>query len=862
MGSVNKLETGNELEGINKSIFEWAIQSNLISTLYCVDEDFKAKLGTALGKDVREQCTASIELCERIWSKFPELGACPNFSLLNTAEHDRKFYAGYRDHTAHSFKVYLLGLWIYEKNDEIHKAFDKTQFVVTWTATALWHDIGYLFENDEVGKRDAWWTYIQSGINAQYLCPLSSVVTIKPLLSSAEEQQFYSDNRIELPKLTTIASIEDHVFFSHLESAGKASGLTKVDGSIEQFYYYIKSESTTGGKRKPYRDHGVFGALLLLKLWFRYADLLSDILQKQKLADSKIKFDSDVEEKITELYDNVTSSIPIITMAAQAIALHNFTKNDWPKNELIVKGIDIERFYIDLDDTKAKYRAQPFAFLLKLVDELQMWDRTKFDAPKPDEILLHGRDMCIDVNYDCIGIWFRKDDDSYKVLEHPNSEYSVLKKNLSHCRPIDKFLKPLRASQVPSLIEIDPTKTELVFIFHSDSAKEFMTQIKDRYQCKEVRVLLYNRTEHEFEFLQPNGSGKVVTDNHMLEFAKDNYSMQMSDIFTDVHNKKTGFALISTYVGLIGFLVLNDIPKNICEELLADRAQISRLNDYGVMYGSLVIKKFQKLVERDNVLGNLKNADELRCKINEYIPLGYNDCISIFLDIRGLSKLLSDTDKMLVQRSLDFINKFSTSVQEICETRFGIISSHFGGGMLINFNHVYREDIPLSCIRAICTMHRIRKKFTAIAESVFLETELREILGKIDIGMGASVGEIFFSTLGYNTCVFYTGVGEDIGFAKKIENISGRKTVIIEDAIESEGADPTCKGKIFVSEFVYKHCREFVCESCSDVEKWVQLNPVTVQVTNDKKRRLYHVGHINEDKCPLSIEHKCSCCVG
>jgi len=855
-----------KLEGINKTIYKWALKSAMIKKLAWLNDEAKTELKDALGKDVDKRYRASINLCENVWSFYPELGMYPNLDLLSDVEFGRVFYNGYRDHTTHVFKVYLLGLMIYEQNEIIRNKFmeqgiQEDRFAITWTATSLWHDMGYLFENEEVGKLSEFWTNIKTRINAQYELPLSTFNSIG--ITPAKERKLYNVNDLNgLTILDSVLSIEDENNFETLKSAGIASGLIYSDAknSIKELYDYIKGEHTTG-KRLPYKDHGISSALLLLKAWRGYEKKLRKTVEIWNNASKNSVLGKVVENKITDLYNDVSSLKSIIEDAAKAIALHNISKNEWMPEAIDAvmdgKDIDIASFYIFIDDSQEDYSAQPFAFLLKLADELQMWDRVGFVAPIEGKTPLSGADLDILVNDTSIGIWFEDDDNSYKKLEHPNTKYSKLKKNLSDCKHIDKFLRPLRSSQIPWHNDIVVARSELVSLFYSNSAKELMTLIKDKYQCKEVRVLLRNRskyTDNMFEFLQLNGNSSPILDEGMLEFARDNYFNQTSNVFPIDRNKKTGFAIISTYVGPVGFLVLEDIPSDVCFELLSSRSHISRLSDYGVMYGNLLLMKLREIVESEKALGGLEKADELRGEINKYIPFGNNNCISVFLDIRGFSKLLSDDREILKQRSLQFINGFSNSVQKISAQHFGIISTHFGGGMLITFNQVFREELSESCFRATCAMHKIRNSFKSIAVEIFGEKEAKEIMNTIDIGMGASVGQVFFSTLGVNACVYYTGVGNEIGFAKKIENISGRDEVSVKHIPlrESDSEKENSIDKIFVSDSVHVHC--------SSVEGWAELKPVETRVSyDDKPHILYYLGKINQTDCPLPKDKRCLC---
>jgi len=121
-----------------------------------------------------------------------------------------------------------------------------------------------------------------------------------------------------------------------------------------------------------------------------------------------------------------------------------------------------------------------------------------------------------------------------------------------------------------------------------------------------------------------------------------------------------------------------------------------------------------------------------------------------------------------------------------------------------------------------------------------------EKVKNISIGMGASAGEVIFSTLGCNPCIFYTGIGKDISFAKKVESVSGRDSVVIEDVSSS-----FCKDKILISdELQSKFTREHGVTLKS-------IDKVNIPYTN-QPQTFHYIEDIDMDKCPM--QRKCPSC--
>jgi len=317
-----------ELEGINKRLFDWAMDSPLLKTLNWLETNEQV-LKQALGNNKSDRFDATIMLCNLIWNKYPEIGVSPNLFLLGEMEVGQNFYPNYRDHSTHIFKVYLLGLYIYENNLTIHKLFDeKDNFISVWTVASLWHDMGYLFDNEQseadLGKL---WETVSNRINEQFKRSLNFVAGIN--MDIAVLKKFYDISRIEHCPLKSLSEFEkDKSLFEHLRSAGIEAGLATSSlnsNSIMEIYSVIRSYAS--GIRKEHIDHGIFGALLLLKLWFSYRDMLSDIVsfiddQKNNNTTNLILGAvSSIKRINTKITDSQIENI--IKKAAKAISLHN-----------------------------------------------------------------------------------------------------------------------------------------------------------------------------------------------------------------------------------------------------------------------------------------------------------------------------------------------------------------------------------------------------------------------------------------------------------------------------------------------------------------------------------------------------------
>lgn len=798
------------MKGINERLIDWAKQSSLIQSLGWYNESTADLLRKALDENETTRFNATNNLSKLIWKDFPEIGICPNLFLLRKAEDSHIFYDDYRDHSTHMFKVYLLGLYIYENNAIIKRMFDNDEgFIHCWTITSLWHDMGYLFENKKITEVSELWKEISNDINEQFKCSLNSIFGT----DVGASRWFFEQEEVKCaPLKNEITHIEnDDVLFGYLEYASKASGLCSPD-AINKIYTVLRGFDTPKGV-SMHIDHGIFGALLLLKTWLFYKSMLDDIIkvsQDKPTCEAVISI-KDVLPQISTVQNSIVDlgTQKTIEEAARAIALHNIKKDSIDYRKLM--PININKFRIVATDEE-EYKAQPFAYLLRIVDELQDWDRQKFMLMEKEKPILRGSEVDIIASADVIAVCY-KEDAKYANPEEDGSRFSEIKKAIADHIALDGLLIGIRESEIPADYKVEESRKEFQSIFFGRTEIELMKHIARISDFNEIIVMLFNRAEHRLVVLHPNGIITPIPDKKTHQFLMELYLNGHSKYIEDPDSReRVAYALISTYVGPLGFLVLKDFcgvrPTNT--EVTINHLDIANmsLNDLGVMYGSLVFSSIQKKIHKKAItdapfitdVGFDSDDDsgyyssQLTTQLNDYIPFGHNPCISVFLDVRGLSNLFNG-NRNYEKRTLEFVRVFSEIVDDVSKNHYGIVTSNFGGGMLITFNQIIREELNISCFRAICTMNEMRKKFheelIPIAVKLFGEDRAR----MLDIGMGASAGEAIYSTLGCYPSIFYTGIGKNVSYAKKIENISGREK-------------PLSKDKFYISKEVYYLCNE------------------------------------------------------
>jgi class 3 adenylate cyclase len=834
------------MEGINKTIFEWAKKSEILRNTGWFNRETKSLLERALGERADLRFVSSIDLCKKIWANYPELGTSPMLFLLGEEEYNRSFYDSYRDHVTHSIKVFFLGLFIYEKNVKIKEMFcdsDKDDFVRIWMVSALWHDVGYLFENNLSSEFDRYINNMISNINIQNKNILSNIIED---LSPAIENAFYRESNISPMSIKDIDEIESQKIFDKLKNIGIYTQLTsdRTVNAIHILYLHLQTADALDNV-PSHKDHGIFSALLILLLWSKFDELINSVVEfiTNQTGTPTVELLVEANRQILDLYEKMQAkrSQSIILKAAQAIALHNISKEI--KSEKLEK-VSLDSFNIKVLNNR-NYKSLPFAYLLKLVDNLQEWDRTTFSVPTLNNLSLGGEEMDIQILNDYIGIWFQDDDLTFKNPEYSSSKFCKIKNNLSQYIEVGELLRGLKASQIQPRIA-DDNNYQIIDIFYNIYHRELMDSIRDTFRCKSVELLLYNTSLVRFELLFSDGTTMRISDE-LEKLAIEKYKVQNSVNNVLVDGENIALALISTNVGAIGFLLLHGVPN------ASNNKQEKHLNNYGMLYGNLVLKAVQEAVHSamddfDSTI-TLKN---LSSSIGKYIPFGERECISVFLDIRKLAQLLNHQIINRNRKLVQLIQRFSNDVEIISKNHGGMIMTHFGGGMLIIFQALSTKDRDAACCRAVCAMIEIRNKFNSLVSNLYKESHAGGETIIIGMGMGACAGKAFFTSFGYSSCIYYTGIGDDIAFAKKIENIADRRNNGSE-TIESS----SLQDGILVSQTVYDGCITGRLNTWIDFE--IAEDNKVFHYFGNNSDPIYYVRSLDRSQCPLVAEQAAIC---
>lgn len=361
------IQTDNttSFSGINKCLFNYAEKSSLYwKAVGNCSKKTITSLVHALGPIDRYRYVATYELMKKIWASHPELGLSPEYKLLAESEYGGEFYSRYRDHMTHMFKVFLLGGYLYENHPQVHAAFKKRgyddgSFLSTWILTALYHDIGYLIEKGDGEEESAKIVYGQ--LNDSLSLPLSRLFP-KVFNAHSEKDQQKRQN-LSPAKIDGIFSIESMLCM--FDGFGEDVRLSHNPNSNPIKKYFNKQRTISSGR--TYYDHGIVSACIMKFSWDSICSYIQAINEDELYTgQQEIEFFRSSTDKVTQYVND----------AARAVALHNIKKDleEAAITYLFNKEVTISDFLISLDK-------EPLAYLLRLCDEIQCWDRQRFDSP-------------------------------------------------------------------------------------------------------------------------------------------------------------------------------------------------------------------------------------------------------------------------------------------------------------------------------------------------------------------------------------------------------------------------------------------------------------------------------------------------
>lgn len=336
---------------------------------------------------------AARDILVQLWRKQRLVGIGVLLEEFAFRELDIAPQSWYRDHIWHSAIVFLIGVYILENNklffDEAKKqGWDEQEFLNRWVITSTSHDLGYLAELKSSHEPPEKFLSAFNDIAKQHLisaekevAPLLEEQYIKPGLLKNELSKTTSDSKINvlLTELNLhndkISSVEDlqNIYgksFDFFDILDKACINTLLHNSTPISEYFKLCQTKQIDNREPYYDHGIAGALIVLRLAYTHSVLFKKLNKYLKNNDiSKERPYDQIFQTILNWAGDSDKYIKPCTDAAIAIALHNIDPLRF--GELSKDSIRPNAYRIVLFE-------HPLAFLLYLCDSLQDWDRPPF----------------------------------------------------------------------------------------------------------------------------------------------------------------------------------------------------------------------------------------------------------------------------------------------------------------------------------------------------------------------------------------------------------------------------------------------------------------------------------------------------
>ena len=270
-------------------------------------------------------------------------------------------YQRQSDHTAHTVYLFLLGIWIFDRNEIVKNAFMNQlsntekyiqKFIFQWMFASLLHDIGYLFY--ELNDHNL--QFYDSMFSAQWIennTFLSNGSVKKDILDIWNEfLRSYkpwvlqgSTKAVEVVnKICKVPWLKELIPDAQGDAIAILRSLQDSNDSLRKFAY-ATAEKGYNGQGEPRVDHAIAGGLMLLQYTSIWYWLYGRVQTTLPTVSSQIFGDYRYPENM--LHDSI---VP----ACRAVAYHNIP------NELLYK-IDINK--------------EPLLFLAILCDEIQTWDR-------------------------------------------------------------------------------------------------------------------------------------------------------------------------------------------------------------------------------------------------------------------------------------------------------------------------------------------------------------------------------------------------------------------------------------------------------------------------------------------------------
>ena len=366
------------LYGIDAEMTHFILSNNLLFRYYTgllSQDEVENLVFQALSENEYNSYVATSKLAILILKKSLGVNIERVYDGLKELENRGGFFNTYREHVVHQFRVFLLGLYLYESLPEIKEPLYNVyqdSFFDVWAVASLCHDIGYLLERNNINDNDygkdivELLNSLESGKNGfECFCPS---IDISQFLEP-EIETFKRKAEINSYHLIDIREL----FYDRDNGGWNLHLLNNRVINIKSYYELTTSVKVKDAKRPLFTDHGIASAVMLFYLANRRDYWIEKVKQlSQFQVDSTLFISKDY-----------------IQDACFAIAVHNIRPDIFDHNTAYAKHrIALNRFNITI-------QSEPLAFLLMLCDGLQDWNRPSRDIKDKRRKVLTSQDIHI-----------------------------------------------------------------------------------------------------------------------------------------------------------------------------------------------------------------------------------------------------------------------------------------------------------------------------------------------------------------------------------------------------------------------------------------------------------------------------------
>jgi formylglycine-generating enzyme required for sulfatase activity len=373
------------------------------------------------GREQQDRVKAAQPLVERIFEGWPALGAYPFGRTLAEFEFEGTFYRGHRDHVVHQLRVFLLGLYLWDGCPAIREAMracpewgasDEATFRRRWALAALFHDVGYVFEAQDPGTIGLQ-PIVARELETRLGYPLTALLGGRPGYASLRTVEQELAEELGLPRAPAVQSVSNlwrprrgAAPLAALEPAALLARLAGCTEPLDAYFRMAKEKRSTRSPGRPcFHDHGVAGAMLLMRLHQHWHGYLGALHGRGELAAIP-----GLTDDVARLWRAVEPAGNDVRAAAAAIALHNVA-------DLWNPGEARDEVGLLLDGFSISQSALPLPFLLRFCDGLQEWDRPRrclWDEDLPP--LLSGQELWARAEGGRLVLAFPRDESRFEAL--------------------------------------------------------------------------------------------------------------------------------------------------------------------------------------------------------------------------------------------------------------------------------------------------------------------------------------------------------------------------------------------------------------------------------------------------------------